>query len=629
MRKIEKILSEIETCIKQGTSKNLEHDKFELKDNSHVESNWKEIYKTACAFLNTNGGIILIGIYEDEKNKKFIVTGYDKRNEERTKTIVNKFTTENKKTINLSEYFTGFQIHQILDKEVLAIYVEELPEDIKYVYFEGSAYKRLITGDHRINESTITNHAEYKLEIQNAKELQPVISTSLNDLDVNKLNDYIQILNKEVRTESIKSDIDSAKSFLVRKGFITRKFEPTILGVLVCANNVDDILGSRSQIDCYVDTGFKIAENKKILKDNILPLMEKGLNFVQQNIQVGVGIEAGGKSIPEYPIRLIRECINNSLAHRDYAIIKFTNINIVPNKHIEIRNPGRFKVQLLIEDIDHPIPIRRIIPGNSKPNNPRLAEILKVFDRWEGKGLGMSTLTNECLANNIDLPYYKFHSHDELSLFIRKGKLLDEKMESLIKTYAGYIEYKMNGEIITTQQKLVLSYFYKSEIENKNDRYTILLTKDNNHLEVINTLEDSGLIFRHSKSNELYSVYILNRELFKKDFIAELSKLFGLDFDVLTKEGREVLTSIYEFNNYSKEKYPSANIIGNTLWAKAGNANVLNGFEDFKRRVRKIVNQMEKRGIIKRVNNKALYEINGTFVKRPSIFDDSELNNRK
>lgn len=629
MRKIEKILSEIETCIRQETFKNLEHDKMDLKDNSHVESNWKEIYKTACAFLNTNGGIILIGIYEDEKYKKFIVTGYDKRNEERTKTIVNKFTTENKKTINLSEYFTGFQIHQILDKEVLAIYVEELPEDIKYVYFEGSAYERLITGDHRINESTITNHAEYKLEIQNAKELQPVISTSLNDLDVNKLNDYIQILNKEVRTESIKSDIDSAKSFLVRKGFITPKSEPTILGVLVCANNVDDILGSRSQIDCYVDTGFKIAENKKILKDNILPLMEKGLNFIQQNIQIGVGIESGGKSIPEYPIRLIRECINNSLAHRDYAIIKFTNVNIVPNKHIEIKNPGRFKAQLLIEDIDHPIPIRRIIPGNSKPNNPRLAEILKVFDRWEGKGLGMSTLTNECLANNIDLPYYKFHSHDELSLFIRKGKLLDEKMESLIKTYAGYIEHKMNGEIITTQQKLVLSYFYKSEIENKNDRYTILLTKNNNHLEVINTLEDSGLIFRHSKSNELYSVYILNRELFKKDFITELRNLFGLDFDVLTKEGKEVLTSIYEFNNYSKEKYPSANLIGNTLWAKAGNENVLNGFEDFKRRVRKIVNQMEKRGIIKRVNNKALYEINSAFVKRPSLFDDLKLNNRK
>lgn len=69
MRKIEKILSEIETCIKQGTFKNLEHDKLDLKYNSHDGSDWKEVFKTACAFLNTNGGILLIGIYEDEKNK--------------------------------------------------------------------------------------------------------------------------------------------------------------------------------------------------------------------------------------------------------------------------------------------------------------------------------------------------------------------------------------------------------------------------------------------------------------------------------------------------------------------------------------------------------------------------------
>ena len=236
----------------------------------------------------------------------------------------------------------------------------------------------------------------------------------------------------------------------------------------------------------------------------------------------------------------------------------------------------------------------------------------------------MSTLTNECLANNTDLPYYKFHSTDELSLYIRKGRLLDEKMESLINTYAGYIEKKLNGENITTEQKLVLSYFFKSETENKNERYTILLTKDNNHLAAINSLEDSGLIIKHPSSTELYSVYIIDRKLFKKDFIPELRTLFGADFDVLSKEGRDVLTCIFEFNNYSKDKYPSANIIGNTLWAKAGKANVLAGYEDFKRRVRKLVNEMGKRGILNRVEDKPFYKVNINFKKRPSIYDDNE-----
>lgn len=624
MRQIEKILSEIENCIQKDIFKKLEHDKLDLKDNSHHASDWKEVKKTICAFLNTNGGIVLVGVYEDEKNQQFSISGYDKRNEEKTKELKKSFTNERNEPLDLSIYFTAFEIHEILGKEVLAIYIEELPEESKFVYFDSVAYERQITGDHKIIKNKIDAQAEYKQEILNAKELQPVINTSLKNLNVDKLNEYIQLLNKEVRTESIKVDIEDSKSFLVRKSFISNNLQPTILGVLVCANNVDDLLGSRSQIDCYVDTGIEIADNKKILKDNILPLMEKGISFIYQNIKVGVGIEAGGKSIPEYPERLIRESVNNSLAHRDYGIIKFTNITIIPNKHIEIRNPGRFKAQLVLQDINNTIPIRRIIPGNSKPNNPRLAEILKVFDKWEGKGLGMSTLTNECLANNTDLPYYKFHSDDDLSLFIRKGRLLDEKMESLIHSYAGYIEKKMNGEKINFEQKLVLSYFYKSELENKNERYTILLTKDNNHLEAINSLEDSGLIVKHKASTELNSVYIIDRQLFKKDFITELRKLFGADFDALSKEGREVLTIIYEFNNYSKDKYPSANIIGSTLWAKAGKANVLTGYEDFKRRVRSLVSSMSKRGVLIKVDNKPFYKINAAFKKRPSIYDELE-----
>jgi len=621
MRQIEKILAGIENCIMNGVFKKLEHDKLELKDNSHNASKWKEVKKTVCAFLNTNGGIIILGIHEDEENKKFVITGYDKNNEEKTKELKRSFTNEKNEPLNLDIYFTAFEIHEILGKEVLAIYIEEIPEDLKFVYFDSSAYERQITGDHKITANKITAQIEYKHELLTVKELQPVINTSLKDLNVNKLNEYIHLLNKDVRSENIKSDIEDAKSFLVRKGFIAKNLQPTILGVLLCAEHVDDLLGSRSQIDCYVDTGFEIAENKKILKDNVLPLMEKGISFIAQNIKVGVGIEGGGKSIPEYPLKLIRECVNNSLAHRDYGIIKFTNINIVPNLHIEIRNPGRFKAQLILQDINNVIPIRRIIPGNSKPNNPKLAEILKVFDRWEGKGLGMSTLTNECLANNIDLPYYKFHSNDDLSLFIKKGRLLDEKMELLINSYAGYIEQKMNGEQISFEQKLVLSYFYKSELENKNERYTILLTKDNNHSLAINSLEDSGLIIKHKASTELNSVYIIDRQLFKKDFINELRNLFGADFDALSKEGREVLATVYELNNYSKDKYPSANIIGIILWAKSGKSNVLVGYEDLKRRVRSLVSSMFKRNILIKVDNKPFYKINTEFKKRPSIYD--------
>ena len=622
MKLIEKILQRVEKSIATGEFEKIENDKLDFKDNSHSSSEWKEVFKTTCAFLNTNGGIIILGIKEDEKQKKYIITGFNKTTEEKLKTIGLEFTNSKKEKENFQEYITGYEEYEILGKHVLAVYIEQLPEEKKFIFYGENAYERQITGDHKISATKILAQEEYKIELENARELQPVLDTTISNLDVNKLNEYIHLLNKDVRTESIKADIISSQSFLLRKGFITKSLNPTILGLLVCGNNIEDILGSRAQVDGYVDTGILIAENKKVIKDNILQLMERSIAFITQNIKIAISTEGGGSSIPEYPLRLIRESVNNSLAHRDYGVNKFININIVPNKHIEIRNPGRFKKQLLIEDIDNTIPIRRIIPGNSKANNPKLAEILKVFDKWEGKGLGMSTLTNECLSNNTDLPYYKFHSADELSLVIQKGKLLDEKMESLIETYNGYIEKCLNGNSLSSEQKLVLSYFYKSEVENKNNRYTILLTKDNNHLEAINTLEDGKLILKHECSTSLYPVYILDRNLFRKEFNSELRKLFGADFDALSSEARNILTCIYEFNNYSNDKYPSANKIGDILWKKSGKANVLSGFEDFKRQVRYFVNQMQKRKILTRHENKPNYAVNMEFViKQKSIYD--------
>jgi ATP-dependent DNA helicase RecG len=71
--------------------------------------------------------------------------------------------------------------------------------------------------------------------------------------------------------------------------------------------------------------------------------MERSVGFVYKNIQVGVAYNKGGAELPEYPEKLIRETINNALAHRDYSINRFVNIIIKPNQSIEVRNPGNFR----------------------------------------------------------------------------------------------------------------------------------------------------------------------------------------------------------------------------------------------------------------------------------------------
>ena len=621
MNPIDEILHKLEHCIQTGTYEKLETDRYELKDNSHDNGDWKEVYKTANAFLNSKGGIIFIGIHEDTQNQKYTFKGFDIRNEEKIKEIRNQFSDQNGAKLKLDIYFPDYEIRKFLDGNVLLIYVDTLPDEEKYVYLNGKAYERLLTGDHVISPEKITAHDEYKQQIKGARELMPVINATIDNLDVDKLNHYIFLLNRIKKTETQKATLDEAKSFLIRK-MMVRDDQPTILGMLTCGKNPEDFLYNKCQIDCYVDQPSRdlIARSRKLLMDTVIILMEEGERFVLQNIETGISVEKGGTAVYEYPIELIRESINNSLAHRDYAIDRFVTIKVVPGKQIEIRNPGRFKQQLLIEATEDKIPIRRIIPGDPQANNPRLANVLKVFNKWEGQGIGMATLTGACLHNEIDLPYYVFHSPDELSLIIPSGKLLDKQMESLFETYSGYFKKKLDGNHISDEQKRVLAYLYKSERENKYFRYTILLTKDNNHLEAISSLLASEIIFAHPKSNNINPIYLLDRSLFKADFKPELQNIFGLDFNTLKDEHKEILGLIYESNNFSDTQNLSANQIGNLLWLRKGNENIIGGFEDFKRKVRYIVSKLEKGHFISRVSSYPQYSINHNYKDGVNLF---------
>jgi ATP-dependent DNA helicase RecG len=147
--------------------------------------------------------------------------------------------------------------------------------------------------------------------------------------------------------------------------------------------------------------------------------------------------------------------------------------------------------------------VRRIIPV-PKARNPKLADILKTFDRWEGRGTGMASLTNACLDNQIDVPYYLLHSESDISLHIPKGQVLDAEMLLWLESFSGYLLEKCDGIALTDEEKIVLAYFYKTEKLNKLERYTVLLTADNNHFSVITALEDKGLIFRTALSNTEY-----------------------------------------------------------------------------------------------------------------------------
>jgi predicted HTH transcriptional regulator len=617
MRTIDKFLEQVEQCIQTDTYTPVETEKIELKDLSSG-GDWKELYKTVCAFLNTGGGIVVVGIKEDTKQKRFRFTGYDANNEDKIKQLPQQFTNDKGESLNLTNYVRPdwIEIKPFATGQVCLVFVEKLPDEEKYVFYNNEAYERRMTGDHKVDREKIRKQQELKEELRSAIELSLVPNVTLNDLDVEKLNDFIIRLNTGKKVETVKADIQAAIPFLSRKRMI-RDGNPTLLGMLVCGKYIEDYMGGKCELDAYFETGRVFADDRKVYKDNIIPLMESGWNYTFSKTGTGISIEKGGSAIYEYPREIIRETINNALAHRDYTSGRFSILRVRNNEYIEIRNPGKFRQEQLLRE-ENPIRLRRIIPL-PKARNPHLADILKVYNRWEGKGIGLASLTAFALNNEIDVPYYRIYPGDEIGLYIPKGKTLDEHCEGWLNSFNKYILTKTNGVRLTSEQKSVLSYFYKCESLNESERFTINLTPDNNHFDAIRDLERWGLVYQLPQTTTELQVYGIDPVLKKKEFHTELREIYGNAYDTLNNESKEILGAIYQHNEYGATAEVSANLISNYLYFKKNSSlNIdINRLDNFKRKIRTLINRLEKEAYIQRKREgKPDYEMNKKFTAR-------------
>lgn len=618
MKTVDKLLGKLEIVIREDRFENLETEGIEIKPVPATKGDWTRIAESVNAFLNTRGGLIVLGIKEEQRpNLRYRVTAWQPEAESKVVGLATLFTDVRGNRLDLGEYLPVREEREFMGARLLILYVDELPADRKFCFLEDKAYERILTGDHRLSKSRIQAQEEYKEEVQQARELTPVSGAKPEDLNLDRLNEYIQLLNRQTKIETIKADLNAAMPFLARKSFVVEG-RVTTLGALVCANHPADLLEYRARVHGYVDVQQEVARDKQVLADNILPLMEASLGYVLRNIQVGVSAESGGTSLPQYPETLLREMVNNALAHRDYSINKNVTITVCPGRHIEIRNPGTLRRSLLIEHPDGPIPLRRIIP-EAKPRNPKLASVLMVYNKWEGKGIGMATLTNLCLQNLTDLPYYRLYSEDEVGLFVCRGELVDERIEEWFRSFDGYIGQRLGGRVLSEEQKRVLAYLMKSEWANRLLRYTIVLTPDNNHFAQLQALEQAGLISRHPQSPPLHPIYVVDRVLMQDDYTSELRGMIGaMAFDPLNPLLKDVLGMIYRFNNFSRNRWVSARQTALMLWWQQPDFGTgVRAFEGFYRKVKYAFNKLEKGGVIRRDGTQPRYEV----VKHPAPCD--------
>jgi ATP-dependent DNA helicase RecG len=196
MRAIDRILNQLQDAIENDQYRPIEGTDIELKDRSHPKGKFYSLMETVCAFLNTNNGIIIVGIREEDKPKKYVLTGFNFDNEPTLKTSLQKITDERGNTVDVSNLIY-MQTMPFLDKTIVVLHIDQLPDDQKYVFYSGKAFERKLSGDHKIEEAAIKAQLERREELKDSRELRPLPNAKLEDLDVDKLNNYIHLLNRE------------------------------------------------------------------------------------------------------------------------------------------------------------------------------------------------------------------------------------------------------------------------------------------------------------------------------------------------------------------------------------------------------------------------------------------------
>ena len=616
MQFLDQTLERIQESITSGEFRDVESAKIELKDLSSG-TEWKSLKESVCAFLNTDGGIVIGGVREREK--KYRLTGFDRNNESKILELTqNTFKDDKQQTPDLSQYihqdYRSLRDKEGKERDVLILLIYPLSFDEKCLSYNGVCYKRLLTADIKISQSELRAHKEYKDELIYAKEIAVVQDASLSDLDIDKINRYINLLNREVRIETFKADLEASKQFLSNQHFL-KKGEVTTLGLLVSGSDPFHFLASRAEVNCYYDTGSDIGKDKKLFRNDVITLMEDTFRYIWGHIKVARSVSDGGKSIPEYPENLVREMINNALAHRDYSVNDFITVTVEPNQYLEIKNPGSFKEKIKVISRKHSI--WRILPGMPDSKNPKLASVLKVFDKIESKGRGMALLVDECLSNHIDLPYYEIKG-DSISLRVPSGRLVDEEIENWLTGFQSYIEKKLLTPI-TQDHKTVLAYFYKSEKQNEYKRYTILLSESNNHLEVINELKSSQLLIEHEVSSDDTPVYVLDRTLMKVDFREELYELLGEEYIGYDPSSKAILNLVYLHTKFNKRPVKASEITPEVYRRIYGRQIDPRKYETLGRKVRKYCNQFAKRQVFVKDSHGG-YSVNFDFKPPASLF---------
>lgn len=425
------------------------------------------------AFANEGGGYLVLGVH-DTYPHKIVGTSQCK---DATGKLVQEVYRDTKIRIEASELFDQD------NKRVLVIYIPSRPA--------GKVYKFEDVALMRVGEELLPMSEQQYLKI--IQEQEPDFTERIcegltyHDLDPGAIlklkesyakkqdNPQFLTLSDEQALQDLSlitnSKITYAALILVGKESAIKKFIPQATINLEYRNSLTQI-------------NF---DNRLIFSEPYFLTNEKLWDAInQRNGKVPVQQGPFIFDIPFFNKEVIREALNNAVAHRDYRKSSEVLIKQFPHE-LHITNPGGFPFGVNLQNL---------LTVNSTPRNRLLSDVLAKTGIVERSGQGIDKIYYQSISEAKPEPDYT--KSDDFQVELRLSGIVEDKAFAL---FIRQIQTSRKvDEKLSVQEIISLNRIRKGE--NKNELDSTILKK----------MEKEGLIERVGKTNS--QKIILSKEYF-------------------------------------------------------------------------------------------------------------------
>jgi len=400
---------------------------YKESQTTEFKSNWRDGYlKTICAFANTNGGKIFIGVSDD--GNILGVKNVKKLMEDIPNKIKNKVGITPSVEIESKKY-----------KDIIRISVNSSPIPISY---EGKYYIRSGSTTSELKGNELSHFIMKKI----GKTWDGISSDAdFHNIDIDTVENFKNLAKN--RVPSI-SKLDSIEKIFSNLKLTTDKERLTNAAILLFGKDPQKFFISAKTRVGRFKTTTDITDTV-IAEGNLFNQLEITIEAIKKHLNVRFEIkDIERQDIWDYPIEAIREAVLNSLIHKDYSSTAEIQIKIYNDK-IWIWNSGKLPEELSIEDLKK--------EHSSYPKNPLIANVFYLAGFIERWGSGTKRMVDLFKGQGLPEPEYK-EEQGGFSVWFYKDIYTEE---NLLKV--GLNERQIKAVMYVKEKRKITNKDYQNE----------------------------------------------------------------------------------------------------------------------------------------------------------------------